>query len=195
VNRVSLIGLGGPSGSGKSTVTRLLVEKLGDIAILHQDWFFYDDPDVDAKANFCDAKYLDTAAFARAAQQLSAGEAAIVPNLDERTFRVTGSRIIQPKGWVIIEGMTVLRQPSLLELMQHAFYLAPSEQVVIARKRFRDQMVRRRTAEVIDAQLVWVLAEYRSDLRSLPPGVMLLNADLPRETLVEIILSECLTNR
>ena len=188
---VPVIGLGGPSGSGKSTLTHILAHKLTSAVVLRQDWFFYDDPEIEVTANFCDDRYLDSAAFVLAVQQLSEGAPAIVPDLDEQTFRVSGSRVIQPMQWVIVEGMTVLRYPPVLGLLRHAYYLAPPEAVIIARKHLRDQADRGRTAEVVDAQLDWVLAEYRSDLRSLPPGVRLLDGDLPCETLAAMILDDC----
>jgi uridine kinase len=173
---VRVLGIAGPSCSGKSTVAGLLSKRVG-AAVLAQDLYFIDPDQCPADANFCDLRYLHTEEFVHAATDLASGSPTSVPLIDFSTFLRTGFKTLDPGRILIIEGMTIFRIPAIAELCDDRFYLTLPFAQLAERKLARDAAERRKSREVIDAQLRWMREEHEHDLRTLDGRVEILDAD------------------
>lgn len=172
---VKVIGIAGPSGSGKSTLCTCLQQRLGACSVLQQDWYFLDSDDVPDDANFCQLEYLDVARLVHDVNLLRAGTPATVPSIDPRTFQVTdGVMVVEPRPYLLVEGMTVFRIPEIAEHWDLKIYLSPGFHAIRRRKWSRDRLEREKSPEIIRNQLRWVKEEYFRDLASLPPDVHVL---------------------
>lgn len=187
-----MVAIAGPSGAGKSVVADAVAAHLGDAVVLRQDWFFRDHPDATPESNYCDPKFLDWSGFEAAVTALAEGRPALVPVLDDSTFVAIGNRTLFPARYVIVEGMTVLRQPRLMRRFNHAFYLCPSHEAIAARKRRRDATRRGRTDEQTTAQLAWVIEEHSRELAELSVRAMVIDADVSLMSIVNHIVRRLL---
>lgn len=167
-----VVGISGPSGSGKSALCRWLAERLSDCTILAQDRYFKDSPEFDETSNFCELSTVDVDGLIRDVGALDQGRAIAVPLIDPATFGPTGEiEIIEPRSFLLLEGMTIFRIPRLFKRCDRLIYLTPSLTAIRRRKLRRDRVERARNERVIRAQLEWVEREYAHDLATLDPHV------------------------
>lgn len=187
---VVVIAITGPSASGKTTLAAVLAARLPDAVHLQQDWFFRDADTCPPQANFCQPQWLHGQEFTEAFTTLAAGGTAIVPQIDFATFRRCGTRRLGPARYLIVEGMTVLRETTIHDRCQARYYFDTDFTTIAACKRDRDRRERHKPAEAIEAQLVCMRAEYDADhvLRADPAVTVLTPADTPA------VLTRCWTD-
>jgi uridine kinase len=182
-----VIGISGPSCSGKSTLATKLSGRLQDCCVIQQDWFFVDPARCPPDANFCDLGYLHVDEFVAACTDLCAGRSAHVPAIDFGTFEKIGVARIEPRRWIIIEGMTIFRIPQVAELCDLRFYLSPPYSEIRARKRRRDAIERNKAPTTIESQLKWMKDEYDRDLVMFGRSVIFLS-DQSIDRLTRLVL-------
>lgn len=143
-----IIGIAGGSGSGKSTIARLIAEKFGDdVTVLRHDDYYKAQHDLTleerAKQNYDCPEAFDTALMAEHIRALRAGQAIDCPIYDYMIHdRVTETRRIEPRPVLLIDGILVLADARLRDLMD----------IRILRRIRRDVNKRQRTLESVMEQ-------------------------------------------
>src|SRR6185436_16193427 len=114
-----LIAITGGSGAGKTWLARELQSALGRRAArISLDDFYRDSshlsPGRRAAINFDHPRTIDWPTLERALRQLRAGRPARVPRYDFKTHcRVRTQAVLRPRPIVVMEGLWLLRRPSL----------------------------------------------------------------------------------
>ena len=178
---MTVVAITGPSAAGKTTFATALTVRLPAAVHLQQDWFFRDPDTYPSDANFCQPRYLHGDEFTAAFTALAAGASTVVPQIDFTTFRRRGTRTVGPARYLVVEGMTVLREAAIHGRCQARYYLNTDFDTIAVRKRDRDRHERHKPTAIIEAQLAWTRGEYDADqaLRDDPGVTVLTPADIP----------------
>ena len=159
-----LVGIAGGTGSGKTSFAQRILDRIGpDLClIVAQDSYYKDGSGLDAAAqaaiNYDHPDAFDWPLLMGHLAELVAGVPAPVPVYDFanylRTDRVT---MVEPGPVVVIEGILVLFEPRLRELLDLKVYVDTDPDVRFIRRLERDIADRGRTpASVIDQYLTTV---------------------------------------
>ncbi len=153
-----IIGIAGGSGSGKTTITEKLKDTFGgDVAILRHDDYYKEQHDKPMEervlVNYDCPDAFDTALLAEQITRLRNGETVESPVYDymihDRSDQV---RVVEPRPVLIIDGILVLAEPSLRDLMDIKIYVDTDADVRILRRILRDVKERNRTLESVIQQ-------------------------------------------
>lgn len=134
-----IIGIAGGSGSGKSTIARLIAEKFGDdVTVLRHDDYYKAQHDLTleerAKQNYDCPEAFDTALMAEHICALRAGQAIDCPIYDYMIHdRVTETRRIEPRPVLLIDGILVLADARLRDLMDIRIFVDTDADIRILR--------------------------------------------------------------
>jgi uridine kinase len=163
--RPIVIGVAGGTGSGKTTVVRKIIDSLGDDAVsfIQHDSYYKDHPQLSLRdreaLNYDHPEALETSLLVEHVQMLRAGQAVQVPRYDfslharrEETERVEARRAI------ILEGILILADRELRELMDIKVFVDTDPDVRFIRRLQRDLSERGRTLES-------VIGQYESTVR------------------------------
>jgi len=159
MNKPVVIGVSGGTGSGKSTVAKAIFKSLPDenILILEQDAYYKDQSnltyDERVKTNYDHPLAFDTDLLIEHLKQLCEHKCIEKPiynfsihNREEKTVR------IQPKEIIIIEGIMILEDARLRNLMDIKIFVDTDADVRIIRRITRDINERGRTLESVIEQ-------------------------------------------
>ena len=157
VNRPVLIGVAGGSGSGKTTVVRRIIEALGgagDVAIIHHDAYYRDGssltPEERALINYDHPDSLETDLLVRQLRELMDGDPVDVPVYDFTSHvRTTHVHRVEPRPVIILDGILILWDKRLRELMDVKIFVDADPDVRLARRLRRDTTERGRSAESV----------------------------------------------
>lgn len=143
--RPVVIGIAGGSGSGKSTVLRRIIERFGPehIAMLDHDAYYRDlshlPHEVRATYNFDHPATLETELLRAHLDALLSGQPIDKPVYNFVTHSRTDETIrVSPRPVVIVEGILVLAEPSLVELMDIKLFVDADDDVRLIRRIRRD---------------------------------------------------------
>lgn len=160
-----IIGVAGGSGSGKTTVAERVRETAPGrtVAILHHDSYYRDSshlrPEERALINYDHPGAFETDLLVRDLQALRAGEAVNVPVYDYATHsRTDTTRRVEPADIVFVEGILVLENDDLRDLMDIRLFVDVDADERLMRRLERDIHERGRTLES-------VLRQYRQVVR------------------------------
>lgn len=134
-----IIGIAGGSGSGKSTIARLIAEKFGDdVTVLRHDDYYKAQHDLTleerARQNYDCPEAFDTALMAEHIRALRAGQAIDCPIYDYMIHdRVTETRRIEPRPVLLIDGILVLADARLRDLMDIRIFVDTDADIRILR--------------------------------------------------------------
>lgn len=153
-----VIGVAGGSGSGKTTVVRRIVDSLGpdQVTRLDHDRYYRDRNDLRleerAALNYDHPAALETDLMVRHVRALKAGQTVEVPQYDfTRHARLAETDTFQPRRALIVEGILVLTDPALRDLMDIKVFVDTDSDTRFIRRLQRDVAERGRTMEsVID---------------------------------------------
>lgn len=153
-----VIGVAGGSGSGKTTVVRRLLEGLGHdtVSVLEHDRYYHDQSgrclEERAHLNFDHPDALDTALLIEHLRLLRAGAPAEAPTYDfARHARRLGVWPILPRPAVIVEGILVLADSALRDLLDVKVFVDVDDETRLRRRLERDTVERGRSpASVLD---------------------------------------------
>ena len=158
MKKTIIIGIAGGTASGKSTFTRRLKERFGsEIVLLHHDDYYHDqshlDPEERKKTNYDHPDSLDTDLLLRHLAMLKEGRSISCPVYDFTQHNRSDQTVrIDPSPVVILEGILVLSDPRLREMMDLKIYVDAAADVRLARRIRRDVRKRKRDPEGIIEQ-------------------------------------------
>ena len=156
MGRPVVIGIAGGSGSGKTTVLRRIVEAFGpdQIAVLEHDAYYRDLSHLPFEArtqvNFDHPDALETSLLRAHLEALLAGQPVEKPVYNFTTHtREPYTVRVKPRPVIIVEGILVLAEPELRELMDIKLYVDAPDDVRLIRRIRRDMQERGRSIESI----------------------------------------------
>jgi len=159
-----VIGIAGGSGSGKTTVTKAIYEyfKGHSIMLLEQDYYYKDQSDVPfeqrLQTNYDHPLAFDNDLLIEHLQNLLNYESIDKPVYDY-AIHTRSEKVIreEPKDVIILEGILVLEDQRLRNLMDIKLYVDTDADLRIIRRMLRDIKERERTLESVVDQYVSVV--------------------------------------
>lgn len=156
MSRPILIGICGGTGSGKSTVAKAIFESLPEknIAIIEQDAYYRDQSHLAmeerVKTNYDHPLAFDTELLVKHMTDLLQGQSIEKPsyNFSEHT-RENKTTKIDPKDIIILEGIMILEEKNLRDLMDIKIFVDTDADVRIIRRIVRDIQERGRTLDSV----------------------------------------------
>ncbi|MGX4644633.1 MULTISPECIES: uridine kinase [Holzapfeliella] len=163
-----LIGVTGGSGSGKTSVSRAIYDSFSDHAItmLEQDSYYKDQGHMPFEErmniNYDHPLAFDTDLLIDHLKRLMNYESVEKPVYDYVSHTRSDETILQePKEVIILEGILILDDPRLRDLMDIKIYVDTDDDIRIIRRIKRDMQERGRTLDsVIDQYLSAVKPMY-----------------------------------
>jgi uridine kinase len=142
------VGIGGGSGSGKSWLADFLLENIPRSVVVCQDWYYRHNGGLSdeqaKKLNFDHPKSIEMPLFAAQLADLMAGRAVDAPVYDYATHsRLSKTRRVEPAELIIIEGLLVLHEKRLRELMDCSVFIEVPSDIRLSRRIRRDVEHRR----------------------------------------------------
>ncbi len=151
-----LIGLAGGTGSGKTSIAKSLTHELGrdDVVVLEQDAYYHDLKDLPlkerAKINFDHPDSIDFKRMEQDLKTLLSGRPVDIPIYDYTTHtRKSETRRICNHRLIILEGILVLADGAVRELMNIKIYVDTPADVRFIRRMTRDMQRRGRSFESV----------------------------------------------
>jgi uridine kinase len=158
-DRPLIIGVAGGSGSGKTTVVREIVRALGrgQVTVIHHDAYYRDvghlDYEARARINYDHPDSLDTALLVHHLRLLAAGKSVEVPVYDfAEHARRPETESVAPRRAIIVDGMLILWDRELRELMDIKVFVDTDADLRFIRRLKRDMEERGRSAESVIEQ-------------------------------------------
>ncbi len=157
-NKPVIIGVTGGSGSGKTTVSRAIFEQLHghSLLMLQEDSYYNDQSDIPfeerIKTNYDHPNAFDTELLVKQLKDLLDWKTIEKPIYDY-TEHTRSSEVekVEPKEVIILEGILVLNNPALRDLMDIKIFVDTDDDIRIIRRIQRDIEERGRSLQsVID---------------------------------------------
>jgi uridine kinase len=160
--RPLVVGVAGGSGAGKSTVVRRLKEALGEntVAVIPHDAYYRDrshlTPEERDRINYDHPDALETELLVQHVSRLLEGYPVTVPSYDfARHVRRPGGSVTEPRPVLVLDGIMVLAEPRVRELLDLKIFVDTADQDRLGRRLRRDVERRGRSPD-------HVLAQYRA---------------------------------
>ena len=154
-----VIGVAGGSGSGKTTVVREIVRALGQdaVTVIEHDAYYLDrsavPPEHRLAINYDHPDALETELLVAHLRALRAGQSVEVPLYDFAAHtRQAGTRTVQPRSVVIVEGILILAEPGLRDLMDIRVFVDTDPDIRFIRRLMRDLRKRSRSVDDVVKQ-------------------------------------------
>ena len=158
-DRPVIIGIAGGSGSGKTTIAESVVTAVGinTVSLIQHDAYYRDLPHLAleerAQVNYDHPDSLETELLIHHIQELRAGREIRRPVYDFSThLRTTDTVLVKPDPVVVIEGILVLSEPHLRNVMDLRIYVDADSDLRLMRRMQRDIIERERTLDSVMAQ-------------------------------------------
>ena len=160
--KVRLIGITGGSGSGKSTVVRRIQENRGDCLLIEMDNYYKSAPQVNndniTSYNFDQPDAFDMDLLLKNLDDLKSGRSTEMPLYDFVTHsRKEESVILEPKKLIILDGLMVLYDERIRNLLDLKIYVETPADIRFIRRLKRDIVERGRTMESVIKQYMEVV--------------------------------------
>ena len=158
-NKPVIIGVTGGSGSGKTTVSRAIFEQLHghSLLMLQEDSYYNDQSDMPfeerIKTNYDHPNAFDTELLVKQLKDLLDWKTIEKPIYDY-TEHTRSSEVekVEPKEVIILEGILVLNDPALRDLMDIKIFVDTDDDIRIIRRIKRDMVERGRTLDSVIEQ-------------------------------------------
>ena len=154
-----ILGLGGGSGSGTTTIARFIVEAIGpgNVDLIQHDAYYHDQTDLPMeerlKVNYDHPDSFETTLLVAHLRELRAGRTIERPIYDFTVYnRLPATVRVEPKPAVIVEGILVLYEPDLRDLMDLKIYVDTDPDLRILRRLERDLKERGRSFDSVHDQ-------------------------------------------
>lgn len=159
-----VIGIAGGSGSGKTSVTRAIYEKFSNqnILVLEQDYYYKDQSFMPFEerltTNYDHPLAFDNDLFITHVKQLLNYEQIEKPVYDYNLHTRSSETIpVIPKNVIILEGILILEDERLRDLMDIKVFVDTDADIRIIRRILRDMKERGRTIDSVIEQYVSVV--------------------------------------
>jgi uridine kinase len=156
LKRPLIVGVAGGSGSGKTTVVDEIVRSLGNdqVNVIQHDSYYFDrsevPPDERADINYDHPDALETSLLVEHLAELMVGRQASVPVYDFTNHtRKTATITVLPRRAVIVEGILILADRDLRELMDIKVFVDAGSDLRIIRRVERDISERGRSLDSV----------------------------------------------
>ena len=159
-----MIGMAGGSGSGKTTISASIVDQIGPehVALIPHDAYYRHRPELSYKertrVNYDHPDSLETELLLIHMKDLAAGRPIRQPLYDfSRHLRRRETEIVEPRPVVLIEGILILVEPELRQIMDLRVFVDTDPDVRVLRRVERDMRERGRSFDsVVDQYLATV---------------------------------------
>ncbi|MDO4766452.1 MAG: uridine kinase [Eubacteriales bacterium] len=164
MEKVIIVGVAGGSASGKSTVVKEISKRFGNqVEVINHDDYYNDQAEMPMEErylqNYDHPNAYETNRLIRDIRKLKAGESIERPQYDyTRYTRAADTALTQPKKVIILEGILVLENKELRNLMDIKIYVDTDSDERLMRRLSRDIVERGRTVDS-------VLAQYRKTVK------------------------------
>lgn len=163
MNRPVLIGVAGGTGSGKTTVARKLVEEFSDsVLLIEQDSYYKNQSHLTMEeriqTNYDHPLAFDNELFIQHLQQLIHLQSIEKPVYDYIMHtRSEQTILVEPKHVIIVEGLLILEDSKLRELLDIKVFVDTDADVRILRRIERDTSERGRSLDSVIHQYLNVV--------------------------------------
>lgn len=196
MSEVIVVGVAGGSASGKSTVVSEIRKRFcNDVEVIMHDSYYNDQAEMPMteryKQNYDHPNAYETKRMVQDVQKLKSGQSIYRPEYDYTQYtRAKETILVNPKRVIIIEGILVLEDPDLRELMDIKIYVDTDADERLMRRLTRDMAERGRSVDS-------VLTQYRKTVKPMheqyvEPSKKYADIILPRggenKTGIEIIM-------
>jgi len=154
-----LVGIAGGSGAGKTTLVNVISEKLKawasiEATIVNHDSYYKEYSHLSKtekdKLNFDHPNSLDNHLFVEHLALLKQGQSVLAPVYDFATHsRLTNTIIIKPSSVILVDGILLLVEPKIREILDIKIFLDTPADIRILRRLHRDINERGRTVESV----------------------------------------------
>ncbi|XP_008230499.1 PREDICTED: uridine kinase-like protein 5 [Prunus mume] len=148
------IGVAGGTASGKTTVCNMIISQLRDqrVVLVNQDSFYHSLNAEKLKRvheyNFDHPEAFDTEHMLSCMEQIKRGQAVTIPNYDFKTHQsIEPACKVNPSDIIILEGILVLHDPRIRDLMNLKIFVDTDSDVRLSRRIQRDTVERGRNIE------------------------------------------------
>jgi uridine kinase len=162
---VVTLGIAGGTGSGKTTVARAIIERIGPdrVAYLEQDSYYRDLAHLPLEerrqVNFDHPDAFDNALLCEHVRILQGGRGVQCPVYSyTESIRLPEIRPIAPRALIVVEGILVLENPALRDLLDVKIFVDADDDIRLLRRLRRDIQVRGRSVD-------HVLGQYEATVR------------------------------
>lgn len=162
IREVKIIGITGGSGSGKSTIVRKIAEVCSDFVFIAQDNYyrsatFISNANITA-FNFDHPDAFDMELLFQHLSDLKQGKPIQMPQYDFVHHRRKEETVhVEPKPLVIIEGLMVLYEKNIRDLLDLKLYVDTPDDIRFIRRLKRDIAERGRTVDSVCSQYLEVV--------------------------------------
>ena len=154
-----VIGVAGGTGSGKTTIVRAIADKMNhyDIVIIQHDSYYKDRSSLPLsereRINYDHPDALETSLLLQNLKDLVAGNQVEVPEYDfvSHTRKKLG-KLVLPAKVIILEGVLVLTDHQLRELIDIKIFVDTDDDIRFIRRLQRDTIERQRSIEAVIKQ-------------------------------------------
>ena len=151
-----IIGIAGGTGSGKTTVVNKIIDSFpaGEVSVIPQDSYYKDSshipPQERSKINFDEPDAIEWTLLVKHLEQLKAGNTIEMPTYSYLTCtRQPETVTVHPTDVVIVEGILVLTEPILRNMMDIKCFVDADADDRLIRVIARDCVERGRTPEMV----------------------------------------------
>lgn len=159
-----IIGIAGGTGSGKTTVVNKIINSLppGEVAVLPQDSYYKDSSHIPmeerSKINFDEPAAIEWPLLVEHLEALRRGESIEMPTYSYLTCTRQAETIhVEPRDVVIVEGILVLNDPAMRQLMDVKVFVDAEPDERLIRVIARDCIERGRTPQMVIDRYLGVL--------------------------------------
>lgn len=161
-----IIGVAGGSGSGKTTVCNKIYDYFTgkSIVMIEHDSYYRDQSDISfeerLKTNYDHPFAFDTDLLVEHLEKLQKNEGIEIPVYDySRHTRSDDKIVVEPQDVIIVEGILILEDKRLRDLMDIKIYVDTADDLRIIRRIERDMKERGRSLDSIIDQYLSVVRE------------------------------------
>lgn len=151
-----IIGIAGGTGSGKTTVVRSILDSLPreEVAVIPQDCYYNDNKHIPLeerlKMNYDEPAAIEWPLLCDHLQQLKEGKTIEMPTYDFITCaRLDKTVRVEPKDVVVVEGILVLADKPLRDMMDVKVFVDADADERLIRVIHRDCIERGRTPQMV----------------------------------------------
>lgn len=151
-----VIGIAGGTGSGKTTVVRRIIESLpkDEVAVIPQDCYYKDNHHIPLeerlKMNYDEPASIEWSLLVEHIKQLKSGKAIEMPTYDFITCSRQKTTVhVEPRDVVVVEGILVLTDKELREMMDVKVFVDADADERLIRVIHRDCIERGRTPKIV----------------------------------------------